>query len=249
MNPARELHAILTEWQLVPGGTSVFIARTGSADGDGDLEGYARLIRASRLLGEVERSLDVLEEAGEDVESFRAFVPAWWNAVYLPDTNWSATASYNMDVIGWDTLATLRMLAGFLDKTRIRPYTADLGSFESARDANRQIIETLRAQEDIEPDEKQYVFELLDQIRSLLDAEDLRVSTDLIKRVNELRGWLAAYEDYLEDKEPGNVVVKKLKKAAKLLVPRGKLLFGAGGYVLGVTADVLSLTTGAGPGS
>ncbi|MFK4804321.1 hypothetical protein ACI3KX_00500 [Microbacterium sp. ZW CA_36] len=246
MNPARELHKLLFEWRTVPGGSSILNVRTAVPDELAPMNGYTRLVSASWYLGEVGRSLDTLEAAGEDVEAYRAFLPAWWDALYVSNQPWNAGTNGETDTVPWDSLATLNMYAGYLDKTRIQPYLGDVGGFVAARNATDQIVTTLRAQGDIDPDTKTYVFELLDQIRGMLDAEDLRVHRDLIRKVNELRGWLAVYEDFLEAKAPGNPIIKKLKKAAKTLVPPSKLLFGAGGFALGAAADLVQITQGAG---
>lgn len=249
MNPARELHSLLSEWRNVPKGSGVLNERTAVPDDLAPMNGYTRLVQASWYLGEIGRSLDLLEAAGENVESYRAFIPAWWNALYLPDTVWNAGMSGATQVVPWDTLATLDMYAAFLDKTRIQPYPGTQAGFAISKAATVEILNVLRERQDIAPEIKQYVFQLLDEVRSLLDADDLRVSTDLIRRVYELKGWLGVYVDYLEEQQPGNSVVKKLKKAAKTLLPPGRVVFGAAGYALGATADVLSITQGAGPGA
>jgi hypothetical protein len=246
MNPARELHDLLKEWQIVPKGSGVLNERTAVPESLAPMNGYARLVRASWYLGEIGRSLDLLESAGENVESYRAFLPAWWNALYLPDTVWNAGVSSASRVVPWDALATLDMYATFLDKTTLQPYPGTGVGFATSKAATTDILKVLRERQDIQDETKQYVFQLLDEVRSLLDAEDLRVSTDLIRRVNELKGWLGVYADYLEEREPGNVVVKKLKRAAKVLLPPSKLLFGAAGYTLGAAADLVQITQGTG---
>lgn len=249
MNPARELHAMLLQWKVVPKGQSVYNVRTNAAESAPDTTEHYDLIRAGWLLGEVKRAIDLLEASGEDMSAFRTFIPGWYDALYLPGHQWMGGMGGTTEVVSPGTLATLASFAQYLDKSRIRPYPADAIGFETSKLAADDILTVLRDQDDIAPDEKQYVFQLLDEIRSLLDAKDLQVSVDLIRRINELRGWLTAYEAYLEDKQPGSEVIKKLKKAARVLMPSSKLLFGATGYALGVTADFLAITQGSGSGS
>lgn len=242
MNPARELHSLLSEWAVIPKGNGIIGVRTLIPPEDPEDGSLWQVYRATELFGEVKRSLELLEASGENVAAFRNFLQAWWEAVVMPNVQWNSGHTNQQTVISKDTLAALDAYAVFLEKTQLRPYPAQVEGFAKSRDAAETILNVIREQDDIEDDERTYVFQLLDEIRSLLDAQDLRVSSDLIRRVNELRGWLTAYEDYLESKEPGNPVVKKLKKAAKILLPPGKLFFGTAGYALGATANILAIT-------
>jgi len=242
MNPARELHTLLHEWRVVGKGTHIQGVRGATATESEDY--VSQQIRACWLLGETERALAELERVGDDVAPFRTFLPKWWAAVVLPDEAWRSGTQNQKIVISADTLATLASFASYLDKSSLKPFQVDPVSLDSSKAAISEIIMTLKEQDDLSNDTRGYVFALTDEIRTLLDASDARIDVDLIRRINELRGWLAEYEAYLEDKAPGTAVVKTLRRAARVLMPRTKVAFGIAGYALGVVADTLALTQG-----
>jgi hypothetical protein len=245
MNAARELHSLYDAWATIPTGHSIWNVRVASVPGKPESQqDPINLVRAARLLGEVQQALDELERAGEPVDFFRSFVPEWVDALYLPAYAWQSGVSSSTQVIPSNTLSTLGAFATYLDKTTLRPRAADAASFASARQASEQILTVLRDQDDLEDDERLYVFKLLDSIRSLLDAKDLRVNAQLIARVNELRGWLLDYEEWLESQQPGNPVVKLLRRAARQLLPPAAKAFAVGSGALGVVSDIGALTAG-----
>lgn len=243
MNPARELHAILTRWKDVPQGQSVYNVRTGALESDPDGTEHYDLIRAGWLLGEVKREIDLLEARGEEVEYLRVFLPQWYDALYLPSHQWMSVISSGAQVVTPATLATLASFAALLDTTRIRPYPTDQIAMDVSKAAAEDIFSVLRERDDLPDETRGYVFGLLDEIRTLLDANDLRVTTDLVRRINELRGWLATYVDHLEATND-TTVASKLKRAAMSLVPKARSTFLATGFALGVAADTLAITQG-----
>lgn len=191
MNPARELHTILVRWKDVPNGQSVYNVRTNAVNADPDGTEHYELIRAGWLLGEVMREIDALDARGEDVGYLRVFLPQWYDALYLPGHQWMSGISSGAEVVTPATLATLASFAALLDTTRIRPYPTDQLAMDVSKAAADDIFSVLRGRDDLGDDTRGYVFGLLDEIRTLLDESDLRVTTDLVKRINELRGWLA----------------------------------------------------------
>jgi len=242
MNPAQELLLLLDQWKSVPKGSGIQGVRSGTATPDEDFT--HQQIRAGWLLGETERAITALERSGEDMSAFRTFLPKWWNAIVLPNEKWNENAQNAKVAIGPDTLAMLSAFGAYLSKSSLKPFQADPVTLNSSRAAVDEILDTLGEQDDLGADTRTYVFALADEIRTLLDATDARIDVDLIRRIHELRGWLAEYEAYLEDKAPGNPVAKKLRRAARALMPGTKIAFGVTGYALGVVADTLALTQG-----
>lgn len=243
MNPARELHTLLTRWRMVARSQSVYNVRTDASNSVADGTEHYELIRAGWLLGEVKREVDALENRGEDVAYLRVFIPQWFDALYLPGHQWQSGMSSDAEVVSPSTLATLASFAAYLDTTRIRPYPTDQVSVDVSKAAAADIFGVLSERDDLSDETRGYVFGLLDEIRTLLDANDLRVTTDLVRRINELRGWLATYVEYLEENN-NTTVASKLKRAAKSLVPKAKSTVLATGFVLGVAADALAITQG-----
>lgn len=245
MNAASELHNLFERWAVIPAGQSIWTVRMTSIPGNLESEQDPKnLLRAGQLLGEVQQALDFLESAGEQVHFFRDFMDSWVDAMWLPGHQWQTGYSGDKQVIPTGVLSTLGAFAAFLDKTTLRPRPADAASFAAAREASEEILTVLREQTDIEDDERLYAYKLLDSIRSLLDAKDLRVNAQLIARVYELRGWLADYTEYLEAQQPGNPFVKTLKKAARKLLPPVIKAYSGGATALGVYGDIAALTQG-----
>ncbi len=243
MNPARELHALLTSWKEVPKGASIYNERTAAVELPEEGRQHYELIRAGWLLGESKREIDALETRGEDVSHWRVFLPEWYDALFLPGHAWMSGFNTTTQVISPSTLASLASFAAYLDTTRMRPYPTDQVAIGVSKAAAEDIFSVLRERDDLSDETRGYVFGLLDEIRTLLDANDLRVTTDLVRRINELRGWLATYVDHLEATND-TTVASKLKRAAMSLVPKARSTVLATGFALGVAADTLAITQG-----
>jgi hypothetical protein len=83
VNPAARLADVLEGW-TVPRGSTPLDHRGGPGD-DGYLSTWRRIAAAAELLQQVERALDGLEAAGDDVSTCRTYVPLWYRAVFSAD--------------------------------------------------------------------------------------------------------------------------------------------------------------------
>lgn len=233
---------MLAPWAKQSKGGSIHATRGGGRQGSG-LEYVRQQVRACWLLGETSLTIDRLSAAGEDVASFQTFLPSWWQAVTLPQESWTGSAQSEKVVIAPDTLATLAGFAAYLDKTQLQPFEATKESVEQSRDALADLLDLLQSQElRVSPDGRTYVFALLDEVRTMLDASAGMIDLDLIRRIHELQGFLSTLASDLEFREADNKVAVRLRQIIRRVTPIAIPVASVAGYMLGVASDTLALT-------
>lgn len=236
-NAALELAHLLYTWRVVPAGRTVIEVRGGTSG----LQ--ANQVRASTLLASVLQAIAALEAAGEPVDHYEVFIPAWSDAVFFPNEAWNTAVSGVRSVLSEQDIAALRGLGRYLDKSGFKTLPATPDSLAAARESVASIVEVLR-ELDLDDATSHYVFTLVTEVRTILDAEAAELSVDLIRRVNELRGALADIADRVEAEQPTSEAPNLLRSAAQRLLPhavKGVIAIDLG---LNTAANYIQLTQG-----
>lgn len=147
-NPARELANILKAWGKT-GDTTV--KRRGLVNDRSYNTQHATFWRQVRpaveYLIQVENSLDSLEAMGRDVSHFRAAVPAWYEAVFLPKHSWQSKQLH--EVISAPDLRLLTSLADVIELAGVSPMGAAVDLTKVLRDL--RALEREVAKSDLDP--------------------------------------------------------------------------------------------------
>lgn len=210
-------------------------------------------IRACWLLGEVERELATIAKRGADVSAFETFLPAWWNAVVLPNEAWNASPNRNGQaprrVITKEALATLAGCAAYLDATSTTSvYRTSKEGLHNSRAALDDLTDLLQSQDlPLSEEARTYTYALIEEIRALMEDSGGLIGIDLIRRIHELQGFLASLAADLDISESGNTVAARIRLVVRKLRPVVLPVAGVAGYMLGVTADTLALTQAINP--
>jgi hypothetical protein len=165
------------------------------------------------------------------------------NAVFFPNEAWNTAVSGVRSVISEQDMAALRGLGRYLDKSGFKTLPATPDSLAEARDSVSDIVGVL-CDLDLDDPTSHYVFTLVTEVRTILDAEAAELSVDLIRRANELRGALADIADRVEAEQPGGEAPGRLRTAARWLLPhsvKGVIAIDLG---LNTAANYIQLTQG-----
>lgn len=243
-NAARELADLLKAWTRVEYGKTVYLSRGSATQVEPAF--IDEQVRACGLLGQVGEILQAMEQAGEDTEHYRVFLPKWWNAVVLPNEHWGESQNHERGRALWEpeTLASLRGFAAYLDKTELRSAQMTPESRMSSRSAVDDVMDILRNDVTMSDDIRRYVFGLATEIRTVLDSDDARVDVDLVRRINELRGFLGELADALEKSrdESTQKTGRRLKTAYRKIAPRATKAGVAIGFGLAAVSDALQIS-------
>lgn len=239
-NAAAELARLLDQWNPVQPGESVMTLR-GMMETDTD-EFWIGQVKVAGLLAQILRDLDSLEAAGTNVDHYRRAIPSWAGAVFVPEMAWSDVRSVGESVLG---ISSLDMLKGFADLVEASDMRVRV-----PRERSDSILLTLAELTDlIKSDEldlglaqKRYAFELLNSVRAVLDSASISTNSDFVRRVNELVGFLTLLADELDLSGEKSDLSKRVRLAARKIVPWIVWSSAGGATIIGMAADLKSIT-------
>jgi hypothetical protein len=195
-NPATTLADLLDQWHI-PNNTNVAGAR-GCKDA-GDLDFWRSQVQAVELLAEVDRSLDALEDLGEEVAYLRNDLVPLYHAVFGYSPIWRRLDTNQRRAepsAPPEAIRMLRMLGMMINRylaTALKPETADrlLELLDEAAG--------LVAQLDADDRTKHYLFDLIADARRGVQEADLfgaaRVRSSYMALTTELNGQAAATQN------------------------------------------------------
>ncbi|MDH6181416.1 hypothetical protein M2152_001598 [Microbacteriaceae bacterium SG_E_30_P1] len=243
-NPAQELHEVLSKSVAVAKGRTIFSVRGGGTRTRGTELGFVQSqIRACWLLGETNRLLDKFDGAGEDMASFRIFLPQWWDAVVLPKENWSAASQTDRAFISAEALASLANFGAYIAKSTPAYIQVSSDSVAQSRRALDELLGLLDSDElRLNPEAQVYVFGLITEVRTLLEAANGSIDLDLVARIHELQGFLSTLANDIEYREADSKVAVRIRQVVRRITPVVLPVVGAAGYMLGFAADTMAIT-------
>jgi hypothetical protein len=195
-NAAYELATTLDSWQMTS--ETAMSARSK----DGDLEGvdfWRSQASAVELLREVDRMIESLRRAGQDVTPFEDYVEEYYQAVFSYEVGWKNGAlGAALDA---HAMRSLRFLGMYWDAASVGVSPLEpaaraglLGALLEARDALLELPTLSQA-------EREYVFRLVDGVHSFIDERETLGVADLRKHVERVSGALLAVVAQLPDED------------------------------------------------
>lgn len=236
-NAARELAEILLSWRVVARGQTVYSTR-GTNDPQ-SLDFWRAQIHAVDLLEEVSSVLRAARASGSPKEHYERAEPSWCRAVFGPDLQWNQPPNSAVSVVEPSSIDILYGLADWIDATAFPVPTS--GPHRVAVGGALDEIVALLDGLDLGPAEKRYVFELIMSVRSVLSESEAFGTVDLAARLHELFGFLTHLADDLESDPKTKSVGKKLKQAARKVLPYARFGTGLALGAIGAAADVQQL--------
>ncbi|MEU6858550.1 hypothetical protein AB0B28_06730 [Glycomyces sp. NPDC046736] len=221
-NPAYELLQLLEKWQPKDSTKSIAAARGGGSSAE-DITFWAEHRKAVSYLLAIERQLDEMEAAKDDVDAYRQYVPMWYRAVFGPKYNW-----YNVDPaqnsnkrlpgpdggreLATDAAALLRSLGSHIQTWRVAE-TIPSGVLPDLLSAVDEAEDLVRLA-DIPDQERQYVLRLIRQVREVLADVELFGQAENRRLVIELGGAMTIVYGCVPDREKtkaGSVIGRILR--------------------------------------
>ncbi|MEU6249310.1 hypothetical protein [Glycomyces sp. NPDC047010] len=243
-NPAEDLLALLKSWEP-SGPTQSTAAARGVVNNEDGSEFWANHRRAVECLLAIERQLDEMEQAGDDVEAYREYVPAWYRAVFAPKYNWFASdANLNTHRRGTgpdggrdlakDTAAMLKGLASHIRTWQIAE-SIPAGVIADLLEAVDEAEGLIDRATDLPDLERRYVLRLVQQVREVIRDVDLFGRAENRRLVIELGGAMTIVYAFAaeEDKPKAQNVVGRFLRGGTARVTGVAL---DAGVVLGVQA-------------
>lgn len=242
LNAAHELADLLESWMVVPRGSTVRLSR-GFENSD-SIELWRAQVHAADLLREVDRFLDAVRSSGRSVDHYLRSYPLWAKAVFAPDVRWNEGMNSATAVNDMQNIDLLRALGDIIVTAKlavsIDPETARSGS-EAVDDLlgylNDPAVSLSRV-------ERQYVFELITSVRRVMDESSIIGSVDLLRRVHELLGVMNMLAETLAGDPSTASLAKKIKAAARRIVPYASFGAKMSAGTIGIVADLIEITTG-----
>ncbi|MFF5791113.1 hypothetical protein ACFY5D_03595 [Paeniglutamicibacter sp. NPDC012692] len=113
MNAARELAALMTEWNTETR-QSLFVRR-GMRDGESSLayDFWQRQRKCIELIVETENALESLRERGIPVDNYRPMLARVWNYAFSPEVQWQTSNTNHL--LGVEDIQSLETLSHFFD--------------------------------------------------------------------------------------------------------------------------------------
>ncbi|MCZ2810224.1 hypothetical protein O2W15_02130 [Modestobacter sp. VKM Ac-2979] len=118
-NAAALLADLIEEWTIPQGASALSHRRTVATQRGTSL--WPLHQRAVGYLVQVERDLDALRAAGDDVDYYLETLPFWYEAVFSINHGWNGLATKTAPAIDPRDLRLLRALAGTIDTARLTP--------------------------------------------------------------------------------------------------------------------------------
>lgn len=241
-NAAHELADLLENWRVVPRSSTVRLSR-GYENSD-TVELWRAQVHAADLLREVDRFIDAVRLSGRSVDHYLRSYPAWARVVFAPDIRWNEGVGSAASLGELQSIDLLRALGDIIDSSGLA-VPLDTESVRSSQDALSDLLDYLNDPEiSLSRVERQYVFELIASVQRVMDESSVLGSVDLLRRVHELLGVMNMLAETLAADPATTNLSKKIKQAARRIIPYAT--FGAKVSVgtLGAAADILQITTG-----
>lgn len=242
-NPARDLANLLTGWELVSSGSSIYNSRGSSSQVEPEF--INQQVRACGLLGQIGTILDALDASGEDMGHYRVFLPRWWRATTMPEEQWGAVRQGGGQLWDAEVVASLRGFASLLDKTELRTAPITSESLQSSRQGLDQVLDVLK-DVSLSPEVRQYLFLLITEIRNVFDSEHAKIDIDLARRICELRGFLDTLADALENDSAQSRADngRRLRSAYKRIAPVAQTIGTTSLWGINMAVGTLAITQG-----
>lgn len=178
-NPARQLAAVLRDWQTVPSGKTTEAFR-------GDQQ-WNRHRQAAEHLLEIERYLLGLAATGDDIDHFRETLPAWTAAVFAVGAPWATAPQTPRTVIDSRDIRLLEALGSLMDSTRYAPTFAPdqvEALLKSLADATDLVIKS----PSIDDSAKRYLMSLIAEAQRVVTEISVFGEAKLRSTLSELAG-------------------------------------------------------------
>lgn len=244
-NPARELATILEQWREIPRSKTVYQVRNGSDEND-VVEGNVGLfINAGSLLAQVLQRIELMESVGDStVGYYRGFVPRWWDAVTVPNQSWASTESVSRELFSQDLTAILHALAGYFDRASPNLQSPSADVLANSKEGVQELFDLLRGEDcPVAGFDKDYVFSLLTEVRTMLDAAESGIDFDLVRRVNELRGSLDFLMERISEENEPTGFSERVRTALRKVTPITVNTVRTAGFVLDAANNIRQLTS------
>lgn len=195
-NPARELHALYSDWrERAAGGRGTQFLTVVNAD---TAEGNREILKAFRLLARIDDLLSLMAAEGLKVEVYRRQYPRWaYGVIGRRASGWSA--QINSDAVMTEAdMDQIEAFASFLDGKVLEIEPSGIPTLRSVLAQARGLLEN---DESIDHHLRLYLHRLLHEMQSALDDEAVGVGFDLPEAVRRLWVALRAAESASEDKK------------------------------------------------
>ncbi|KAB1883642.1 hypothetical protein F6W70_13680 [Microbacterium maritypicum] len=241
-NAAQELADILDGWRVVSKGNSIRTLRSLHADSPDEWRGQ---VRAFGLLHEVDSYLASAQLGGRNVDHYLRAYPQWAKALVAPDMLWSdAVTGSARGVVDQGSIDVLRALGDIMDSSQLSVSLSP----EMTIDGLAAVDALLEALSDpsvhLREAERRYVYELIASVRRVFEESTVLGSVDLLGRVHELLGVMSLLAETLAKDPQTSKLAKKIKDAARRIVPYASFGAKVGAGTIGAAADLLQITTG-----
>lgn len=241
-NAAHELADLLDSWRVVERGSTVRVTR--GSDGTDSLDLWREQVHAADLLREVEHFVEAVRLSGRSIDHYMRSYPAWAKAVFAPDVRWNEGVTSATAVATSQSVDFLRALGDIIDSAGLA-VSLSPESVRSSADALDELLECLGDPNiSLSKVERQYVFELIESVRRVFDESTVLGSVDLLRRVHELLGVMTLLAETLAHDPTTSKLSKKIRDAARRIVPYTTFGAKVSAGTIGVAADLLQITTG-----
>lgn len=147
-------------------------------------DGWSEYRYAIRLLDEIELGLQMLDLKGFPVDSYKEQLPHWRASVTHYDRSWQSTS---LALTQRDNLRHLVPLLHVVSAPEARE-TMPPDLLEKVDD----VVALIRGASELDPALRAYVFKLADQIRHLLEEDQLGAGVDLQAAIHQMKIYMDA---------------------------------------------------------
>ena len=199
-NAAALLADLLEEWD-VPQGQSASTQRQKVAQAKSTTFWSMHKLAVGYLL-QLERDLDALEAAGDQVSFYRETVSSWYAGVFAYATGWQGGVSSKTPVLDRLELRLLRALAGQIDAMRLSPRLA-ASQLADISDALNEAWELIDGAEEgvISEAAKRYLLGLIFEASKVIEEIDTFGTAALRSLTFELGGGMGSVAELATDPE------------------------------------------------
>lgn len=183
-NPAAELVGLISTWNLQ--NSTPLVARGGVWPGDTSF--WRGQGHALELLHQTDLALQSLKASGLDVSSWEDHLPSWYRCIFSVDFPWGATG--NAEIIPAADMNMLRALATMLEAS---PVGAILNADQRrtlAQCVEDAIVQLAGLDSELSAAEKNYVYQLLNSLRDVLEGKAVFGAVELRAIIDQLIGTL-----------------------------------------------------------
>ncbi|WP_139206973.1 hypothetical protein [Geodermatophilus poikilotrophus] len=210
-NAAALLADLIEEWTIPKGQTSLGHRREVASKLGSDV--WSLHQRAVGYLVQIERDLDALQAAGDDVDYYIETVPSWYQAVFSVAAGWDNAVGSTVRVTDPRDLRLLRALAGTVDTARLSP-KLPAEQLADLRIAVKEAGDLVAgAGEDVLKDgPRRYLLGLIFEASKVIEEIEVFGSAALRSVTFELGGAMGAVAELVEDEETKTTWREKSRK-------------------------------------